>query len=771
MRAADMLAGGYSIGDRIQGPRALGTVTGPPTRVALKAVAVKVLWDDGNVSDERATSLSSLSPSSRSKPSKPKASGGYPAHALVNGRGLAPTTGLRSDHSKKALSPPATQGRRVASPASSPSCTARPGSSTRVPSPGASAQVTSPGSSTRVPSPSTSPRVPSPTSSSRPLGPSSSHPLNAFSYAAGGSSASGPGNRRISPASAITRGRSGAVCGSAAGMQTAAAAASCGCASAVVAATVATAPAASRTAGRPEEVNEAVLLPGGWRPGDEVLSNRGALGTVAGPSSRLSLRAVAVSVNWGRGYGRGNATDERVSNLRLANPSPPATPPSQTREAQVSSRGMLDQPLRHSRRSLGHGPTSQGSPQQSRGEQHRGERARSEHPRGERRGEQLLKGELHRGEWDRNDLPRDAQMHRGEHRSDHRGGGEPPPPPSDALLPVVSRPTKRRSTLDGDVDGLGSPNPIDMLRRHSVRMGYRDAPMEAAAPRPRFDSCVGFADRMQTVIVFDWDDTLFPTSWILDDAGLDWTLPLSKQRSVRGYRRDAIAEKLALCEDHAVGILQRAHQCGHVVIVTLAAAGWVEKACRQFYRRVGDLLVNLKISVVYAQGPHTKRDLVMQKAKGVTDEEFWGLLKGRAISEEVAKFYSRYEGQTWKNVLSIGDSRFERYGLLAATTAYMQSQDLNDWNRQPYSPTQQNVWEKVNEDAKVVHLRAKCVKLVDRPDVEELTIELNMVSRWLMSMVRLDEGFDLDLDNIRTEQQVSLVEAVMLGTQPVSTLP
>lgn len=745
MRANDALAGGFSIGDRIQGPRTQGTVTGPPSRVALKAVAVKVLWDDGNVSDERINVLTALGPANKPKPARakaaggyPQATGGYPAQALANGRGQASPT--RPQTSPKAASPPPSK--RAASPGSPVS---------RMP------QGASPHSAS-------APRLPS------------SQSTNGFSFVNGGSSSSSaanaalsPNRRQLSPAAAVARGAVGG-----AGTPTGRGGASSS--PAPVNGARALARGVSPPAGvRGVEPGGGGQLPGGWRPGEEVLSLRGALGVVVGPASRQTLRAVAVSVNWGRGYSAGNITDERATSLRPASPSSPATPSLAARVVGLPAEALKaaalpEQQPRQPRRSHGHTPggysttTSSGSPATvSAGWASDATSSAAGSP-----GAASTPGSASQRKFDlrRTDTPLGAA-----------GGGATPVPEGNGAsggptpLPDVSRPVRRRSSLDAR-DPDGPPNPIDLLRRHSLRMGYEHDPVEATRERRRQDSSVGFADRLQTVIVFDWDDTLFPTSWILDDAGLDWTLPLSRQRAVRGFKREAVAEKLAICEDHAVGILQRANQCGHVVLVTLAAAGWVEKACRQFYRRVGDLLEMLRISVVYAQGPHTKRDLIMQKSKGVTDEEFWGLLKGRAISEEVAKFYSRYEGQTWKNVLSIGDSRFERYGLLAATTAYMQGQGLHTWNRQqPYSPTQRNVWEKVSDDERVVRLRAKCVKLVDRPDVEELTIELSMVSRWLMSMVQLDEGFDLDLDNIRDEPQVVLVEAVLAGKQPVSALP
>ena len=61
------------------------------------------------------------------------------------------------------------------------------------------------------------------------------------------------------------------------------------------------------------------------------------------------------------------------------------------------------------------------------------------------------------------------------------------------------------------------------------------------------------------------------------------------------------------------------------------------------------------------------------KEKMSSDEEierFWSTVKGRAIARECSKFYSQYEGQSWKNVISIGattcDEICRAWGSLSA---------------------------------------------------------------------------------------------------------
>lgn len=290
----------------------------------------------------------------------------------------------------------------------------------------------------------------------------------------------------------------------------------------------------------------------------------------------------------------------------------------------------------------------------------------------------------------------------------------------------------------------------------------------------RRNSQTFFRDKAQTVVVFDWDDTLFPTSYVSDDLGLDLNRPLEQQAKLPPSRVEDVRQKLKVCEDNAAATLSRATDLSHVVVVTLASTGWVDLSCKHFYPEVGKLLNSLQIPIIYAQEKATKMQMHYNKAEFQADEElerYWGLIKGHAIAEEVDSFYSQYEGQSWKNILSIGDSCFERYGLLAATSAYMQDKNLaRNSDMSVWNPSQEGCWEKVI-NGHVKKLRAKCCKLVDQPDAEELAVELELIHKWLEGMVYLDDGFDLDLEVLDTDEQIDRIEAVWTGERPVADLP
>jgi len=283
----------------------------------------------------------------------------------------------------------------------------------------------------------------------------------------------------------------------------------------------------------------------------------------------------------------------------------------------------------------------------------------------------------------------------------------------------------------------------------------------------RRNSQIGFAMRSQSVIILDWDDTLFPTSCLRDELGLLFNVPLDSQQ-LSQERKQQIAEKLARCEQEAVHVLTTSHSHAHVVIVTLAAQNWVSQCCRQWYPCVGETLAKLNVEVACAQDYVSNKCLPPDPCDEVA-LKFWGVAKGRAIAVVLDRFYSQYDGQSWKNVLSIGDSPFEMYGLLAAASSYVSGSQIDD-NLGVWSANRREVWQRVDK-GHVLHLRTKCCKLLDAPSLDELTAQLQALEQWLIPMVKLDDGFHIELDCIDSEEMARLVEDVLRGEIPTSELP
>lgn len=267
----------------------------------------------------------------------------------------------------------------------------------------------------------------------------------------------------------------------------------------------------------------------------------------------------------------------------------------------------------------------------------------------------------------------------------------------------------------------------------------------------RRSSQADFSTASQTFIVFDWDDTLFPTSYFAKGLGLNPTIPLKDQKKLAPAVRPQVGRGLMKCADNAIRLLRLASTMGKVVLVTLADNPWVELTCRSSYPMVGQVLKELGIKVVYAKEVCKDRLRRVSRPDGES-EFFWGKIKGECIAREAQDFYSQYEGQSWKNIISIGDSHFERLGTMVTTSEYMREKGL--------------LSEHDEVDAQEFKVRTKTLKMVGEPTLEELTCELDMLIRWLPMMVTKDSSLDVIIDDLDNPSQVKDIEEMLAKKSP-----
>ncbi|CAJ1342907.1 unnamed protein product [Effrenium voratum] len=87
------------------------------------------------------------------------------------------------------------------------------------------------------------------------------------------------------------------------------------------------------------------------------------------------------------------------------------------------------------------------------------------------------------------------------------------------------------------------------------------------------DEPPAFYNEDDTVLIFDWDDTMLPSSWLSEQK-----LSLDAQ-SKATPEQEAQLETLA---EHAAETLTLAKRFGKVVLVTNAERGWIELSCQKF---------------------------------------------------------------------------------------------------------------------------------------------------------------------------------------------
>lgn len=343
-------------------------------------------------------------------------------------------------------------------------------------------------------------------------------------------------------------------------------------------------------------------------------------------------------------------------------------------------------------------------------------------------------------------------------------------------MQVVRGPDWDRGDEDGGAGGTGTVVGVNEARQlakvqwhHSgsvcsaYRWGRKRDLEECGTPAERQDvntlpllpqrrnSQHCFADPSQCIIIFDWDDTLFPTTYVRDDLELNWRVKMKDQRlDIR--EKTKITNKLDRCAKRVLELMRLASRYGKMVLVTLARSPWVNDSCNNFYPAVGRLIRDMNVPIVYAQEgmqvEYNKRD--MKSTEEI--EEFWSKVKGKAIARELESFYSQYEGQSWKNIISIGDSDFERLGTQLATKDYMTQAGIKVDGQT------------VEVDNHVYKVRTKTFKMIDQPTVEELTLQVTMLHKWLPLMVQLDNSFDVNLNDVDDPTQLQLIEQTLKGT-------
>jgi len=209
------------------------------------------------------------------------------------------------------------------------------------------------------------------------------------------------------------------------------------------------------------------------------------------------------------------------------------------------------------------------------------------------------------------------------------------------------------------------------------------------------DNAREFHQPEETIIIFDWDDTLCPSTTCMRDHGLQ----------VLGARPEG--ELKALLDEHAEQV-QAVLECaqalaGKVVIVTNAETGWVELSCAAWMPSLADTLAQCEVASARSKWePH-----------GVQSPAGW---KAKEFEAVIDRFYSQNDRRAWKNMVSIGDAPHEREALCRVARLA------------PFNGRQ---------------CRSKSVKFVLRPSVIQLTRELATLHENLRDVIFHDGDLDL----------------------------
>eukprot|EP00954_Amorphochlora_amoebiformis_P030385 1394594-Amorphochlora_amoeboformis.AAC.1 len=193
----------------------------------------------------------------------------------------------------------------------------------------------------------------------------------------------------------------------------------------------------------------------------------------------------------------------------------------------------------------------------------------------------------------------------------------------------------------------------------------------------------------ETVTVFDWDDTLLPSSFLSSNG---YRLDSDKAMS------DDLKKQLQQLESSVVGFIELALGKGDkVYIITNAESGWVELSAQKFLPGVVPLLSRLE--VISARSTYEERfpESPLQ----------W---KYYAFQHNLAKAFTN--DMKAKSVISFGDSHVERHVVRAVAKSFHNS-------------------------------LAKSIKFAERPSLEQLRRQVELVTKCFQN-IYCHEG-DLDL--------------------------
>ena len=135
-----------------------------------------------------------------------------------------------------------------------------------------------------------------------------------------------------------------------------------------------------------------------------------------------------------------------------------------------------------------------------------------------------------------------------------------------------------------------------------------------------------------SIIIFDWDDTLLPTSFLTPGGVFNEDIKLQQ----------GDIEKFVKLEQSTLQLLTEAVEKGNVYIITNAGKGWVEYSANRFYPSIMPILE--KIKIISARGEYEK------------------IFPGNSRQWKIEAFLNIQKSVNMKlvtNIICIGDSLFE----------------------------------------------------------------------------------------------------------------
>jgi len=219
-----------------------------------------------------------------------------------------------------------------------------------------------------------------------------------------------------------------------------------------------------------------------------------------------------------------------------------------------------------------------------------------------------------------------------------------------------------------------------------------------------------------TVIFVDWDDTLLCSSY-LSGQGLRIDTDIEPSNEV--------ARELKDLEGSVIALLRLAKMYGDVHVVTNAETGWVQLSAKKFLPGVLPLLE--EVSVVSARSSY---EIYFPESPLK-----WKFYAFRQKLIDLSK-----KAHSHKNIISFGDSHVEREAVRAVTRG-------------------------------LPNTKTKSVKFAEKPSMEQLRRQLELVTNCFQYIHSHDGDLDLQLTVTKTEGGSSPPPASSSSSSSPSSIP
>jgi len=214
---------------------------------------------------------------------------------------------------------------------------------------------------------------------------------------------------------------------------------------------------------------------------------------------------------------------------------------------------------------------------------------------------------------------------------------------------------------------------------------------------------------LTNIFIIDWDDTLFPTSWVNEN-----NINLQDDKSVSEYKLYFIDLDKILSS-----FLESFSAKGDIFIVSNASLLWI-RSCLNILPLTSKIVIINKIRLVSA------RDLYSTIVNTSTE---WKILTFQDVINDNLNKIKKIRPNTYLNILSIGDAKYEYIALLNLNEYLLENNMIKEYKKKDN-----------------FNFLLKSVKFIEKPKFEYLIDQIKVFDKNQDLIINTLEYIDLKFD-------------------------